>query len=98
VKILAFHFGAQKDHIKVGIEWMVDDLVHGTSRFDLPPEFELGHVHNEADEIAEQCKEARRSFALRVGTLADKGSISERFDARGTGARGNWRRYGERTA
>lgn len=82
-------------HIAVGVNWQMNDLVIGNSIFDLPSQFELGHVHNEADEIAEQAKDARRQFLLH-GVMAAKGSVSETYTAKGTGRRGNWRRYGER--
>lgn len=84
-----------KQHITVGVNWQMNDLVIGNSVFDLPPQFELGHVHNEADEIAEQAKAARKQFLL-YGAMPAKGSISETYTAKGTGRRGNWRRYGER--
>ena len=85
-----------QSHIAVGVEWMVNDLVHGTSLFHLPPSFEIGHVYNEVDEIAEACKEAKIKFALHLAGIADPGTRSERFTAKGTGERGNWK-YGERT-
>lgn len=95
VRVLDIQIKPHKYHIAVGVEWMVNDLVHGTSVFHLPPQFEHAHVLNEVDEIAEGCKEAKRKFALHLAGLED-GAVSERFEANGTGLRGNWK-YGERT-
>lgn len=96
VRVLQVLAKEHKTHIAIGVEWMVRDLVHGTSTFHLPKSFELSHVHNEADEIAEGCKEAARKFALHIGGMTDPGAVSERYTAKGTGERGNWK-YGERT-
>lgn len=96
VRVLDIQTKAHPNHIAVGVEWMVNDLVHGTSVFHLPPSFEIGHIHNEVDEIAEGCKESKRKFALHLAGLPDEGSKSERFIAKGTGERGNWK-YGERS-
>jgi hypothetical protein len=82
--------------ITVGVLLHVDDKVILNATFDMPPQFKLAHVVNEADEIAEQCKEARKTFALGQ-SLPDIGTRSEVHQARGTGRRGNWRKiYGER--
>lgn len=96
VRVVNLTIKDHPSHIAVGIEWMVGDLVHGTSLFHLPPQFELVHVHNEADEIAEGCKEARRKFLLYAGKMPERGAVSERYQAKCTGERGNWK-YGERT-
>ncbi len=96
VRVLEVTAKAHPQHIAVGVEWMVADIVHGTSLFHLPPQFEISHVLNECDEIAEACKEAKRTFALRLAGLPDEGAKSERFTAKGTGPRGHWK-YGERT-
>lgn len=96
VRVLDIKIKDHPTHIAVGVEWMVHDLVHGTSVFHLPPSFEIGHVYNEVDEIAEGCKEAKTKFALHLAGLPDVGAKSERFRAKGTGERGNWK-YGERT-
>lgn len=97
VRVLEIVIKDMKTHIAIGVQWQVNDLATGMSIFDLPPQFELSHVHNEADEIAEGCKEARRKFLLQGGKMADKGAVSETFEAKGTGRRGNWKQYGERT-
>lgn len=93
VRVLEVKTVEHKTHLAVGVEWMVSDVVHGTSLFHLPLSFELSHVHNEADEIAEGCKEAKRKFALALNGMVQPGSVSERFKALGTGERGNWK-YG----
>lgn len=94
LRVLDIIIKDHKRHIAVGVLWQMNDLAVGSSVFDLPAQFELTHVHNEADEIAEQAKEARRRFLLHG--MADKGAISETYTAKGTGRRGNWRQYGER--
>lgn len=96
VRVLDIQIKEHPQHIAVGIEWMVADVVHGTSIFHLPPCFEIGHIHNEVDEIAEGCKEAKRKFALSLAGIPEDHAISERYIAKGTGERGNWK-YGERT-
>jgi hypothetical protein len=50
VKILDVLIKDKKTHIAVGVQWEVNDKITGISIFDLPPIFELSHVHNEADE------------------------------------------------
>jgi len=39
VRVLDIQCKAHKQHIAVGVEWMVADMVHGTSVFHLPPQF-----------------------------------------------------------
>ena len=95
LRVLEVLVKAHPRHIAVGVLWQANDKILGKSVFDLPPVFELGHVHNEADEIAEQVKEARRKMLFTGGTeMPGLGSISEVHEAKGTGRRGNWRRYG----
>lgn len=94
VKILGIIVKDKLTHITVGIHWQVDDKAVGTSIFDLPSQFELSHVHNECDEIAEQIKEARAKF--RVSDMPEKLDTSEIYKAKGNGRRGQWRMYGER--
>lgn len=96
LKVLGILIKDHGGHITVGVQWQMNDLAIGNSIFDLPGHFELRHAHNEADEIAEQAKEARRRFLLH-GAMPAKGSVSETYEAKGTGRRGNWRMYGERT-
>ncbi len=96
VRVLNIAVKEHPQHIAVGVEWMVHDKVHGCSTFHLPPSFEIDHIYNEVDEIAEGCKEAKRKFALHLAGLDQPGAISERYTAKGTGERGNWK-YGERT-
>lgn len=83
-------------YITVGLLLHVDDKVLLEAIFDLPAQFKLAHVVNEADEIAEQCKEARRKLGMTGPSFPGLGARSEIYQAKGTGRRGNWRMYGER--
>lgn len=76
--------------ITVGVLLHVDDKTILNALFDLPPQFKLAHVVNEADEIAEQCKEARRNMALTKIMPFGQGEVRQ---AKGTGRRGNWRKH-----
>lgn len=66
------------------------DPVPVISCFDMPVPWELGHLHNEADEIAEFCK-AQRRLILGTGKAL---VIAPEKQLGGTGIRGNWKRYG----
>lgn len=94
VSVLEIKVVGHKHHIAVGLLLHVDDKVLVKSVFDLPPIFELKHVHNEADEIAEGCKEARRRLQFTGAYLPELGAVSEVFAARGTGRRGRWSELG----
>lgn len=94
VSVLEIKVVGHKSHIAVGLLLHVDDKVLVKSVFDLPPVFELKHVHNEADEIAESCKEARRKLQFTGAYLPELGAVSEVFTARGTGRRGRWAQLG----
>lgn len=94
VSILEIKVVGHKRHIAVGLLIHVDDKVLVKSVFDLPPVFELKHVHNEADEIAEACKEARRKLQFTGAYLPELGAVSEVFAAMGTGRRGRWAQLG----
>jgi hypothetical protein len=95
VRVLEIMVKPHKRHIAVGTLLHVDDKIIVRSVFDLPNEFELRHVHNEADEIAEGCKQARRTLRFTgPDGMPDLGAISEEFTAKGSGRRGNWRMYG----
>lgn len=96
VNVLEIVIKEHPQHIAVGVLWDVHDVVIGESIFHLPPSFEISHIHNEVDEIAEGCKEAKRTFALRLAGLSDDYTLSDVIKAKGTGERGNWK-YGERT-
>ncbi len=90
VRVLEVKVKDHRAHITVGVLLHVDDKVIVRSVFDLPPQFKLAHIVNEADEIAEGCKEARRNHALSI--IMPFGQSEER-QARGTGRRGNWRKH-----
>jgi hypothetical protein len=91
VNVLEIMIKAHKRHIAVGVLWQVDDKVLGKSVFDLPLKYHLNHVVNEADEIAEACKEARKKLQFTGAYLPELGAVSEIFEAKGTGRRGRWR-------
>lgn len=84
-----------KSYLQVGV-WMVltdteqeSGLVDLRGFFDLPPEFEIAHLHNEIDEIAEQCKAARLKAGIgRI--LFVPGKEQKREALAGTGLRGRW--------
>lgn len=97
VKLLDIQIKPFRTHIAVGVLWQAYDKAMGQSIFDLPAQFELRHVHNECDEIAEQIKEAWRKFQFTGPSQPELGAMSEVYEARGTGRRGNWKVYGERT-
>jgi len=94
VRVLEITIKEHKRHIAVGVLLHVDDKIIVRSIFDLPPSFELRHVHNEADEIAEGCKQARATLRFTGPGSVPLGALSEEFTAKGTGRRGNWRMYG----
>ena len=77
------------DHVAVGVLATLDHALVLRSRFDLPASFELRHVHNEIDEIAEQYKRARRDYWSHGRTLP-----REEQHLSGTGTRGRWAHYG----
>lgn len=92
VKVLEIKVKDHPNHIAVGLLLHVDDKIIVKSVFDLPTIFQLIHVHNEADEIAEQCKEARRNIGISGGFgMSEKNFKGEVFEAKGTGRRGRWR-------
>ena len=74
-------------HIAVGTLLTLGEDVIMRSRFNLPLEFELSHLHNEIDQIAEQCKEAR----LQKGISDLTGVAMEpEIQLKGTGLMGLW--------
>lgn len=91
VRVIEINIKTHKRHIAVGMLLQVDDKVLVKSIFDLPLRYDLKHVHNEADEIAEACKEARRKLRFTGAYLPELGAVSEVFTAMGTGRRGRWK-------
>ncbi len=89
VKIYDTVVSGHHDCIKVGVLLGVDNRLILKSIFDLPPEFELGHVHSEVDEIAEQVKKARTDSIIRTDL-----ERTPEVKMSGTGLRGRWERYG----
>jgi hypothetical protein len=80
------------DSIRVGVWTDLDDTIYTTSIFELPLEFDIAHVRNEVDQIAEQLKAARRDHfgrTLRGQRLAP--GIGAQLA--GTGLRGLWKQH-----
>ncbi len=89
VTINDIQIAAHPDCIRVGLLLSVDGRVLVKSLFELPTEFELGHIHAEADEIAEQVKKARMDSVA----WSDR-EVTPETALKGTGMRGRWARYG----
>ncbi len=77
-------------HIRVATRAQLGETIKNVkSRFDLPIPFEYSHLLNEIDEIAEQYKDARRSFFANGGV-----PMGIEIEVKGTGVRGRWKKYG----
>lgn len=76
--------------IAVGILALLGQMLTTRSHFHLPDPFEIGHLHNEIDEIAEQYKAARKEFFGRGGNFM----AHPEKQLAGTGLRGRWAKYG----
>ena len=92
VKVGWFMHDPTDPHIAVGVLLHVDDKTIARGRFDLEPPYALAEVHNQADQIAEQCKEARAKFRF-TSEDAVVGAVSDVFQAKGTGLRGHWKSH-----
>lgn len=84
-----------KDHIRVGV-WIIlldtigdEGLVDVQSTFELPPSFDIKHLHNEIDEIAEACKKAKTEIGI-AKLLWKPEQTEPRKQLIGTGLRGQW--------
>lgn len=75
---------------RVGTLIELDHVILTRSRFDLPIPFELRHLHNEIDEIAEHFKAVRREYYGRGAPML----VGTEKQLRGNGMRGNWKKYG----
>lgn len=73
-------------HVEVAVGGLDALLVH--SEFHLPDPFEIGHLHDEIDEIVENAKGARLEFWRNGRVMAGRRELP------GTGLRGRWERYG----
>lgn len=93
IKIEPHLLDPREPFIAVGVLLEVDRALDGglllSGVFHLPAAFELRHLHNEIDEIAESAKSARIDVALTHGTRR-----GERKVMLGTGLRGRWQAYG----
>lgn len=78
---------AGEPFIRVGVLIELGKSILLRAKFDLPDPFEHGHLLNECDQIAEQCKRARKEFWLSGMDVRER-------KVPGTGMRGNWDRYG----
>lgn len=92
VAICDIKFGKAAGEIAVGILALVgaEKATIARSRFNLPDPFEIGHLHDEIDEIAEHLKVAARDHF--TAALA----VSAEHEIAGTGLKGRWARYGLR--
>lgn len=88
VRVYDIKFHKEAGVVAVHVELLVGNALIVESDFHLPDPFELGHLHNEIDEIAEHCKKARLEF-WRHGRV-----MRGRRELPGTGLRGRWERYG----
>ena len=74
--------------IAVGMVARLGKLLIADAQFHLPIPFEIGHLHNEIDEIAEGFKKARHDFFKSGMRQVERKQLS------GTGLRGRWAQYG----
>src|SRR4029079_2109532 len=79
---------AGEPFIRVGVQIGLGNLINLFAKFDLPDPFEHGHLLNQVDEIAEQCKKVRKEVFTSSLVEKSKGKLA------GTGMRGGWDRYG----
>ncbi len=91
VEICDIEIEKLKDCISVGILAVISHGPIFRSIFHLPLVFELRHVHNELDEIAEQYKKGRMEF-FRQAHYGQQ-DVPEQW-LTGTGLRGRWQQYG----
>lgn len=88
VQVCAIKFTQGPGCIGIGVLSRLGESIIVKSIFQLPPQFELAHLHDEIDEIAEQYKVARKDFF--TAALP----VSEAKEVPGTGLRGRWAQYG----
>lgn len=88
VRVIDIKFRKEPGVIAVHLELTVGGALSVNSDFHLPDPFELGHLHNEIDEVAEACKQARLDFWRNGRVMAGRKELA------GTGLRGRWARYG----
>ncbi len=90
VTICEIKFWQHEDCISVGVLATVDEGPITRSLFDLPPEWDIRHLWDEIDEVAEQMKAARKAHFGRGGLPMAKPEVQ----LAGTGLRGRWAKYG----
>lgn len=83
------HLGEVPPFVAVGILALLDDGPITRSLFHLPIQWQLRHLHNEIDEIAEQMKAARKLHFGRGGLALRAPEVQ----LMGTGLRGRWRQH-----
>lgn len=71
--------------VRIGVLCVLNRHIQVRSLFELPTEFDYRHLHNEIDQIAEQCKAAVKDFWSR-----GRPEKVENVPLRGTGLRGLW--------
>ena len=90
VRLCEIKFHKVPGEVSVGILANVGDFLITRSTFVLPDPFELGHLHNEIDEIAMQYRLAAKDHFTAALPVSEEKTLP------GTGLRGNWARYGLR--
>src|SRR3569623_655363 len=82
----------KKDCIFVGILFHLDKKLIVKSTFELPHQFDVAHLHNEIDQLAEQLTAARRDHFGRSlrGQVLGSGIGAQ---LAGTGLRGLWSQH-----
>ncbi len=90
VHVCDIKFQKGNGEIGVGIQAFVGEHYQTRSLFVLPDPFEIGHLHDEIDEIAAQYRQVRRD------PFTEALPVSEEKSVPGSGLRGKWSRYGLR--
>lgn len=88
VAVHEVYVGEGASCIRVAVLLVVNGHLLVRAVFELPQEFDYVHMHNEIDQIAEQCKEARQEYWSR-----GRPEVVENVLLRGTGLRGLWEKH-----
>lgn len=89
---IAPHRKDKPPFIAVGVLTELDNSLVLRSVFHLPGEFDIAHLRNEIDQIAEQYKAARKEYFGRV--FAGQVMMTPERQLLGTGLRGLWAQHG----